>query len=50
MRVKKSSPNCPHYIAESVLSNLKKYLNDKAFYSVEEYRNSFNILSDKRPG
>jgi hypothetical protein len=30
----------PHYIAEPVLSNLKKYLNDKALYSIEEDRNS----------
>jgi len=36
----------PEYIAESVLrktsfmSNLKKYLNDKAFYSIEEYMRS----------
>jgi hypothetical protein len=35
----------PDYIAESVLrkkcfvSNLKKYLTDKAFYSIEEYLN-----------
>jgi len=30
----------PHYTAELVLSNMKKYLNDKAFYSTEKYRNS----------
>ena len=43
---KKIFNKLPKYIAESLLrkkcfiSNLKKYTNDKAFYSIEEHMNS----------